>query len=224
MENVTETQSRITQSGDRLRQTATAGKGDKLEKSDFLNLFMYQLSNQNPLEPMDSDKMMSSLSQLGSMEQLQSMNNKFAEMANTQNTLLQFSALGFINHRVEINNDRFDFQPGKDQAFNFKLEKDAVNVRANIINSEGRIVQQLDLGAGTKGQHDLSWNGSTAQGPMASPGKYQVAVNAYDSEGKQVEAKITKEGIISQVKMENNQPLLKVGDEFIPLSEAAIID
>ena len=56
----------ITQASNSLRQFAQKTQGDKgdLNKNDFMNLFMTQVSNQDPLDPMDSAGMMSQLSQL----------------------------------------------------------------------------------------------------------------------------------------------------------------
>ena len=48
--------------------------------TDYLSMLVTQLQNQNPMEPLDSSEMTAQLSQLYSLEQLESMNNNFAEV------------------------------------------------------------------------------------------------------------------------------------------------
>ena len=48
----------------------------ELGKQDFLNLMMTQLAHQDPLDPMDSNKMMQQMTSMGTVEQLQGMNRK----------------------------------------------------------------------------------------------------------------------------------------------------
>ena len=56
-----------------LRNSASKSSNDgkELGKQDFLNLLMTQMSNQDPLDPMDSAGMMQQLASMGTVEQLQ---------------------------------------------------------------------------------------------------------------------------------------------------------
>jgi len=62
----------------------------------FLNLFVTQLKHQDPLEPMDANKITEQLAQLATVESLSSLDNRFENMLhleqmNTAKDLIGFS-------------------------------------------------------------------------------------------------------------------------------------
>lgn len=69
-----------------------------LGKDDFLQLLVAELSNQDPLEPMDDKDFIAQLAQFSSLEQLTDMNNQLQSM--TQNNLLG-SLSSLIGKEVE---------------------------------------------------------------------------------------------------------------------------
>ena len=52
-----------------------------LDKDDFLKLFLAQLQHQDPLEPMDNDKMMSQMASFTTVEQMTNLNKSFGNMS-----------------------------------------------------------------------------------------------------------------------------------------------
>ena len=67
-------------------------------RTDYLRLLVTQLSNQNPLEPMDSSEMTAQLTTLSQLEQLENMNSRFGEMDGTfQKVLLASQADQAVN-------------------------------------------------------------------------------------------------------------------------------
>lgn len=53
-------------------------KGDNLGKDAFLNLLVAQLSNQDPLNPMEDKEFIAQMAQFSTLEQIQSLNKNFA--------------------------------------------------------------------------------------------------------------------------------------------------
>ena len=49
-------------------------------RSQYLQLLVTQLQNQNPLEPMDNKDMSAQLAQFSQLEQMESMNNSFTQV------------------------------------------------------------------------------------------------------------------------------------------------
>ena len=47
-------------------------------QADYMKLLITQLQNQNPLEPLDNNQMASQLAQFSQLQQLETMNTKFA--------------------------------------------------------------------------------------------------------------------------------------------------
>jgi flagellar basal-body rod modification protein FlgD len=49
-------------------------------QTNYLNLLVTQLQNQNPLEPMDNNQMASQLTQLSSLQQMENLNSNFSQV------------------------------------------------------------------------------------------------------------------------------------------------
>jgi flagellar basal-body rod modification protein FlgD len=69
-----------------------------LGKDDFLKLLLAQLSNQDPLRPMDDKEFIAQLAQFNTLEQMQQMNQHLIDLALSQ-SLAQASAL--LGRQVE---------------------------------------------------------------------------------------------------------------------------
>lgn len=99
--------------------TSTTSATDDLDAESFLQLLMQQLSNQDPLEPMDNEDMLAQLAQFSALEQMTSLNDQFSDAATQLETLsgnidqLNFlSAQGMIGKYVEGVNEDGDIITG----------------------------------------------------------------------------------------------------------------
>ena len=63
-------------------------------QADYMKLLVTQLQNQNPLEPMDNNEMASQLTLFSQLQQLESMNNSFADLLNASKLNYANSLLG----------------------------------------------------------------------------------------------------------------------------------
>ena len=63
-------------------------------RSDYLNLLITQLRNQNPLEPLDSNEMTAQLAQLSELEQLEGMGQTFQAVLAAQQKSQAAALLG----------------------------------------------------------------------------------------------------------------------------------
>ncbi|MFW6133412.1 MAG: flagellar hook assembly protein FlgD, partial [Planctomycetota bacterium] len=67
--------------------------------TNYLNLLITQLQNQNPMDPLDNNEMASQLAQLSQLEQIENMNRTFSDvLASTQ----QDQAAALIGKRVSF--------------------------------------------------------------------------------------------------------------------------
>lgn len=78
----------------------TAGTGGMAaQKNDFLNLLLSQLTNQNPLEPMDNATMVTQMAQFEMVEKMGRLNEKIDVMTFYQNSM---NAVNFMDKEVKI--------------------------------------------------------------------------------------------------------------------------
>lgn len=61
---------------------------------DYMNLLITQLQNQNPLEPLDNNEMAAQLAQFSQLQQLETMNQSFADVLSTTELAYANSLLG----------------------------------------------------------------------------------------------------------------------------------
>ncbi|MBD5427435.1 MAG: flagellar hook assembly protein FlgD [Treponemataceae bacterium] len=80
-----------------LREGRTSS--NKLGKDDFLKLLVTQLSNQDPLSPMENTEFIAQMAQFSSLEQMTNMSNNFERLSTLMNTT---AATETIGRAVEI--------------------------------------------------------------------------------------------------------------------------
>lgn len=79
-------------------------------RNQFLEMFVAQVQNQDPLSPMDQTQILSQLAQFSQVESLETLNANFdtllkAELEN-QNTKLASTGAALIGREVEFNENR----------------------------------------------------------------------------------------------------------------------
>ena len=93
--NITTTQS--TQSSTAMTDAAN----DTLGKDAFLRLLIAELSNQDPLNPMEDREFVSQMATFSSLEQMQNMNKTLESMAEAN----KFSAVQYIGKAIAFTNE-----------------------------------------------------------------------------------------------------------------------
>ena len=98
---------------------------------DYMNLLITQLQNQNPLEPLDNNEMASQLAQFSQLQQLESMNESFAQVLAT-------TELTYANSLI-----------GKEVSFMLETETGATDITSGIVeqvynNVDGEIFLRVE--------------------------------------------------------------------------------
>ena len=88
---------------------ATERSGLEIDRDAFLKLLLAQMSNQDPLSPMDSEQFLSQLAQLNTLDQMWRMNENLQAFM-SQQQLLQASAM--IGRTVQALDDQGGYIEG----------------------------------------------------------------------------------------------------------------
>ncbi|MCP4754220.1 MAG: hypothetical protein GY866_25315 [Proteobacteria bacterium] len=221
-----DTQATLSQAQSSLRnRSTTSSKAEgELEKQDFMNLFLTQMSNQNPVDPMNSGAMMAQLAQLGSMEQLENLNSQMSDLNATQKEVSRFQALQFLDKDVLMQADEVEVDRGGAKPVYYMLDKDADNMKVTIEDQEGMAIFSQQLGLTTAGKHQFVWDGKNEEGTPMADGKYKIRFVAYDTDGNSSPLQIYNFGRVSQVEYRDGQPWVKTQNETIPLSKVKNVD
>lgn len=220
------TRSTLANSQSVLRDKAIhSGKGNgKLGKDDFMNLFLTQMSNQDPTSPMDSAGMTAQMAQLGSMEQLQNINKGMEALNKTQSAAASYQALNFIGKDVEMDAGSLQLYQGGGQPVYYNLDREAANVRVSIEGPDGSPVLNKPLGLTDAGKHRYVWDGLNDKGTVMADGNYNVRVFAESPDGTSKELSAFNSGRINQVEFKNGEAYVGSQGRQLPLSKIRSVD
>ena len=144
-----------------LNNNSTAGavktKNEAGSEDRFLKLLVAQMKNQDPLNPMDNAQVTSQMAQISTVNGIdklnttvQGLNQQFVQMQALQGASLVGRDVILPGDRLTTN-DKGLVQGG------FELASAADHVKIEVLNAGGRVIDTIDLGAESIGQHGFEW-------------------------------------------------------------------
>jgi len=159
--------------------------GTVMGKDDFLRLLVTQLQNQDPLNPQDPTEFTAQLAQFSSLEQLFSVNDNLAQMAQSSRDsshLDRLSALSMIGREIEVSGPDFHYNGGDPVEFGYTLDSAAPSITVKVVDGNGRVVAALSKEDESGGVHRYSWDGTGLNGQAVPAGDYRFQVERLDGD------------------------------------------
>ena len=197
---------------------AAMKKATGMNSDDFLKLFIAQIQNQDPLNPMDGTQFVAQLAQLTQVEQAYNTNTNLQSLITAQNNSSNLAAVSFLGTTVTASGNQVSLANGSQPAIGFSLSGQAQQVKVQIANSDGSLVRTLTTGQTPAGNNSITWDGLSDAGQALPAGLYTVAVTAIDAKGNQSTATPLVQGKVDGVSLDGTTPTLSVGGIPIPLS------
>jgi flagellar basal-body rod modification protein FlgD len=197
----------------------SASQTSAMGKEDFLSLLIAQLQNQDPLNPTDSTEFTAQLAQFSSLEQLGNINQNLMELNNFQASINNSQAVSLIGKAITATGNSIQLTDDGQVQCDFSLENDAVQVVANIYDSTGEFVREIESQKLSAGQHSLFWDGTDKQGNRVASGNYTFEILAADAKGRDIDATTFFSGTVDRVAFENNTSYLIAGNQKIALGD-----
>lgn len=147
--------------------TATAQTTNQAAASDrFLKLLVTQMQNQDPLNPMDNAQITSQMAQISTVDGLTKLNGT-VEGLNSQFVQMQaLQGAALVGHDVTLAGNGLWIENGTGVGA-FDLAGAADTVKVEVLDTSGRVVDTLQLGAASSGRHSFDWDaGKTADGSL----------------------------------------------------------
>jgi len=129
------------------------------QSNRFLKLLVAQMSNQDPLNPMDSAQVTSQMAQISTVQGVQTL-NKTVSGLDTQFTQLQtMQGAALVGHDVvtEGNSLRVDDESHKGDG-GFEITNPATSVSVDILNPAGTTIGTVKLGPQDAGRHSFDFD------------------------------------------------------------------
>ncbi len=198
----------------------TALQGLSNNFSNFLQLLMTQLKNQNPTSPMDSNQFTSELVQFTQVEQQINTNQDLTQMIQlTQASQVEQSA-GMLGKAVTVNSGHLTLQNGQSE-INFNTSSPQ-SVGITIYNAAGAAVASSTLNT-QAGTNHWTWNGQEANGVTAPDGAYSVSVTQIGATGTNAAVPFTVTGTATAVQNVNGTVDLQMGGLTLPFSSVVSV-
>ena len=187
----------------------------------FLALLTAQLKNQDPLSPMDSTQFTQQLVQMTGVEQQLLTNDLLEKLVSNTGSGIS-TAVSLIGKEVRADSDLGALSGGKAE-WVYKLDRAASDVKIEVLDSKGRIVQTIAPTDNAAGEHTFKWDGKTAAGSTAADGVYSLRVTAKDSSGSDVPTGIVAQGVVTGVQQVDGQTVVTINGAQIPWERITLI-
>jgi len=132
-------------------------KNDAGSEDRFLKLLVAQMSNQDPLNPLDNAQVTSQMAQISTVSGIdklnttvQGLNQQFVQMQALQGASL-------VGRDVILPGDRLSVNDAGLVQGGFELASAADSVKVEVLNAGGHVIDTIDLGAEGGGRHGFEW-------------------------------------------------------------------
>ena len=145
-------------------------------QSEFMQLFMAQLQNQDPLNPQDGADMVAQLAQFSSVEQETQTNQNLANLTAQESSMANASLSSLVGRTCDAGLGTVTVQdPTKIPPISVSAGSAITGASIIVTDSNGKQVASLPIPANGG---SVQWNGKDANGNQVPPGDYSVSVSS----------------------------------------------
>jgi flagellar basal-body rod modification protein FlgD len=192
----------------------------KLGKDEFLKLLVTQLSNQDPLSPVDNQAFIAQLAQFATVEQQSQMNSTLESLLLAQASVNQTNIANLVGRDITFTSDKVAIGVSGGTDVNAKLSADAAKLSAIIKDENGKVVRSITVeGRQSAGPVTIPWDGRDTNGNPLPAGTYTVTFTAADETGKSVDVTTQGRGRATGVSFADGVPQLVVNGVRVRLSD-----
>lgn len=197
--------------------TSSTSSSTTLSSSDFLNLLISELKNQNPLDATSTTDFINQLTSYATYDQQSSLNSSMTSLASSFSSLVTLNSVNYIGHTVEAKTDTATLTDSS-ATYGYSLSSAASDVAISIKDSSGNTVWS-GSGTGNAGSNTFTWDGKTSDGTqLADGGQYTMSVTATDSAGNSVYQYSTVTGKVTGIDASSSTPALIVNGVSVSAS------
>jgi flagellar basal-body rod modification protein FlgD len=196
--------------------TATA-RNDTIDQEQFLMLFIEQLQNQDPLNPLDVNGMTEQLAQFSSLEQLYGINSKIEDLSEKLGSPEALDPLGFLGAEVTVPGDAVTVADGEISSLIVDVPAEATTVEIAIAGPTGDPIRQVDLGPRPAGELDLAAAGIDVSD--LADGAYTIVATGVDADGEPIELDTFVQEKVTGIDLSAEPPVLLLGEREVSIAD-----
>ncbi len=158
--------------------TRTEKPRNSLGQDEFFQLMVAQLTNQDPLKPLESNEFIGQVAQFSTVTGVQDMHQAIADLSASFQSNQALQASTMVGRDVLVPGNRTLLGADGTIKAAAELPGSTGALSASIYDAGGQLVRQISLGAHEEGLVEFTWDGLTDSGQQAPPGSYSIAVTA----------------------------------------------
>lgn len=168
-------------------KAASAAKNDPnaMGQTEFLELMMAQLENQDPLSPQNNTEFIAQLAQFSSVEGIQSLNNNVNGLVDSFKSSQALQASALVGRKVQIEGSAAPVKSGEGMSGSVDIPSGARDMLVVVKDANGQAVHEVNLseyassdGSYPEGKVPFEWDGNSADGNPLPAGNYSVSATA----------------------------------------------
>lgn len=197
-------------------ETTTVENKTELGKDDFMTLLLVELQNQDPTEPMDTEKILTQTSQLATLESAENTNTSLETLAASLDNSQQFSTVAAIGRVADLGSNAIALDEESSATFEVYFSDGVSSGEIEILDTDGNIVSTIALEESEAGIKQFEWDGILDDGTSADSGVYYVTSSYKNTAG---EEQTTRMGLypIESVRFDSGEVFVKVGSSYVSL-------
>ena len=203
------------------QQRMASTEQDDLGRDAFLQLLTTQLNNQDPLDPMENEAFVAQLAQFSSVEGIKGMQSSLEDMVSGMRQDQMMAGASLVGKKVAVEGGLFEGGNGAITKGSVTLEGGADSLIVSVYDrTTGDLIFSETQGSQKAGDVQISWDGRSNTGQMASSSSYLMSVSTIRN-GQEASVPVSTLSEVKSVKWDPSiQGLsLEISDgNFVPLS------
>lgn len=180
-------------------------------QENFLKMLVTQMTNQDPLKPMDNAQLTSQLAQISTVSGLENLGTTLDQLLMQVSAGRAMDSAALIGRTVMVPGKEISVTGGAATKFGIDLPATADAVTIDVLDKDGNVVRTIDLKGQLAGVHDVAWDGKNNAGGVVPDGDYTFRVTATAS-GKSVEPVALVYGKVEAISGDASGVLVDIGN------------
>jgi flagellar basal-body rod modification protein FlgD len=185
--------------------TAAQSVASSLNANDYMTLFLAQLQNQDPTNPMQSYELASQLAQFTTVQELSQANTYLNNIQQSSSDINNAQITSLLGKDIVAQTSQIGVSSGSSTELDYTLP-DAATVTITIKDSNGDTVNTLNVGSQSAGNYSVPWTGKDSSGNTVSDGTYTCTVTATSSAGASSTVQTTVSGEVYACNLNSSPP------------------
>ena len=147
-----------------------------LDMQDFIQLFITQLQYQDPMNPIENNEMAIQIALFNQVAQLFKINEALETLVSVSKSLDLTYVSNLIGKKIKVETNIGRVENGEFLGGEFTLEEPANYVEIVVKDSDGNLVDKIQLNSLQAGTYKIEWDARDQKGNKVSDGNYIFSI------------------------------------------------